>query len=192
MENILKYSESLATFLVGGIAILLFYIERRRKKIDSARIILQEIRRAEQIINEYKEHGEYKFFKKLVATDSWDANIHFFVGDLDQDEIDKISTLYSTGKYLDAIIAKASDTNYRLQEENFTRQTQQIVSQLPLKENNSFSNKTDKKIEPSSSGELSFALKSPWKDLLDAITFAYEPIYHSNIGRKLKKIAHLQ
>lgn len=40
---------------------------------------------------------------------SWSKNIHFFVGDLNNDELDKISDLYSTGEYLDDLVKEISD-----------------------------------------------------------------------------------
>ena len=41
---------ALVTFFVGGIAIFLYLIQKINKKRDASRIILQEIRRAEDII----------------------------------------------------------------------------------------------------------------------------------------------
>ena len=120
----------IATIFTAIVAITLYYWEQRKKKRDAAKIIIQEIRRAEDLISEYKEHGAYKFTKKIIATNSWAKNIHYFVGDLAQDEVDQISSLYSTGEYLDTIIAKVSDKNFDEQVELYKNEIKHIVAEL--------------------------------------------------------------
>ncbi|PIP17030.1 MAG: hypothetical protein COX44_02185 [Candidatus Portnoybacteria bacterium CG23_combo_of_CG06-09_8_20_14_all_37_13] len=94
----------LITLIVGGFAIYLYLKQKADRKRDASKNILQEIRRAEEILDNYKSHNNYVFSKKIIATDNWAKNIHYFVGDLYNDELDKISALYSMGKYLDSII----------------------------------------------------------------------------------------
>src|SRR3989338_1097255 len=96
------------TFFVGCFIIYLYIRQKIDYKRDAAKIILQEIRRAEDIISDYKQSGSYQFAKKIIATNSWSENINLFVGDLDNDELDKISDLYSTGEYLDSLIKEIS------------------------------------------------------------------------------------
>lgn len=200
MVNFLNSSffSGIATMLTAIVAILLYYWEQRKKKRDAAKIIIQEIRRAEDLISEYKEHGGYKFTKKIIATNSWAKNIHYFVGDLAQDEVDKISSLYSTGEYLDTIIAKVSDHNFDEQVNSYKNEINNIIAGL---QNQTISQQS------TSSGDQSGAqaipgkaqravpvkiqIPPPWKILLDEISYNYEPIYHSSICEKLKKIAKL-
>lgn len=104
---------ALTTFFVGGFAIYLYIKQKEDTKRDAAKIILQEIRRAEDIISDYKQSGGYQFAKKIIATNSWNKNIHFFVGDLDNDELDRISNLYSTGEYLDTLIKQISNYTFK-------------------------------------------------------------------------------
>ena len=92
---------TLATILAALAAFVVYNKQKSDTKRDAAKIILQEIRRAEDIISDYKQNGGYQFAKKIIATNSWSKNIHLFVGDLDNDELDRISNLYSTGEYLD-------------------------------------------------------------------------------------------
>ena len=73
------------TFIVGSLAFYIYTKQKSDAKRDAARIIIQEIRRAEEIINDYKQMGGYKFSKRIIATNSWSGNIHYFVGDLDND-----------------------------------------------------------------------------------------------------------
>jgi hypothetical protein len=190
----------IATILTALVAILLYYWEQRKKKRDAAKIIVQEIRRAEDLINEYKEHGAYKFTKKIIATNSWAKNIHYFVGDLAQDELDKISNLYSTGEYLDSIIAKVSDTNFQNNVNLHNKNVQQAITELQTNiqneqstsvnfqpENKVSESKQVKKLIP-----IKIDIPAPWKGLLDEISYNYEPIYHSNICEKLKNIAQIK
>ena len=204
MSNFLETNafNGFATLLTAIVAISLYYWEQRKKKRDAAKIIVQEIRRAEDIISEYKERSGYKFTKKIIATNSWAKNIHHFVGDLAQDELDKISGLYSIGEYLDSIIAKVSDQNFEDQVQSHKNEIQQIFSGLQTVTQNQQSTSVG-----AQSGEqivsqpqqvvqkaipIKIQIPPPWKTLLDEISYNYEPIYHSSICEKLKKIAKIK
>lgn len=181
------------TVLVGGFAIYLYKKERFDSKVSAAKIILQEIRRAEDIIKRYKEWGQYQFTKRIIATNSWAVNIHYFVGNLTIDELDKVSDLYSTGEYLDSIISKVSDTKFETNLRTYyehigrvtgvlTKGSTAVTPQLepipqPLEGQ-----------EPPFSVPVSIEIPPPWKGLLDEITYKYEPIYHSEVCGKLKDI----
>ncbi len=193
----------IATLFTALVAIGLYYWEQNKKKRDTAKIIIQEIRRAEDIISEYKEQRQYKFTKKIIATNSWAKSIHYFVGDLAQDELDKISTLYSTGEYLDLIISKISDYKFDRSVIQCGQQEDTMLSGIPNFGVNIPSPLT------SQSGPLSGAqpavgqviglpiqvkisLPTPGKEILDEISVNYQPIYHSSICEKLKRIAKIK
>ena len=183
MNQILDFLNNnigLVTILVGFLAYGVYWKQNRDNKKDAAKIILQEIRRAEDIISDYKENGQYHFTKKIIATNSWAKNIHHFVGNLDADELDKISNLYSTGEYLDSIITKVSDFKF---DDNINQFKNIFQQQLPIKpvEMTAGSNVVNIPVP--------ITIQAPWKGLLDGITLKYEPIYHSTIVDKLKKIS---
>lgn len=191
---------TLVAYAVGTYALYLYIRQKEDAKRDAAKIILQEIRRAEDIISDYKEHGQYKFTKKIVATNSWAKNIHHFVGDLDPDELDKISDLYSMGEYLDSIITKISDekfeTGIKMFEENVQR-VSNVFSRSPvIPDTQEISggqlSSGQQPINAQRVINLPITIPAPWKTLLDEITFKYEPIYHSTIADKLKMIARLK
>ncbi len=203
MENFVLFLNSnffvgLITFMVGGFAIFLYKKKNFDTKRDAAKIILQEIRRAEDIVSDYKEHGLYQFTKKIIATNSWAKNIHHFVGDLDQDELDKISNLYSIGEYLDKIIEKISDYNFAKGIQGF----EQGITELQQKLQTQFQSPQPASVTggtPQSDSQikaitlpLNINIRAPWKDLLDLVTLKYEPIYHSTIAEKLKTIAKIK
>lgn len=166
---------ALATLVVGSVAISLYLIQKDHRKRDAARIIVQEIRRAEDIISDYKKTGSYAFAKKIIATNSWAKNIHLFVGDLDNDELDKISDLYSASEYLDDLVSEISQITLKDEVERgkemmrFAQQGQTQGQNIVVS-----------------------ALFPVWRARLDEISLKIDPIYHSCIVDKLKKIAKLK
>lgn len=98
------------TLLVGLLAVILYFRQKNDQKRDAAKLILQEIRYAEQTIRIAKEHNyDYYLASKLLPTNSWHKNIHFFVHELTETDIDLISRFYSHSSYIDIIIEKISD-----------------------------------------------------------------------------------
>ena len=98
------------TFVVGFLAIYLYLKQRRDRKRDAASLILQEIRYAEQQIRNAKITNPPSYFlaSKLLPTNSWNDNIHLFIKDLKETEIDMISAFYSKATYIDSLIVERS------------------------------------------------------------------------------------
>ncbi|PIU80466.1 MAG: hypothetical protein CO140_00800 [Candidatus Moranbacteria bacterium CG_4_9_14_3_um_filter_40_7] len=174
---------ALVTLMVGGVAISLYLVQKSNRKRDAARIIVQEIRRAEDIISDYKKMGSYQFEKKIIATNSWAKNIHLFVGDLDNDELDKISDLYSTGEYLDNLVREISQITLKDEVERGKELIKIQFQQQVLIQNQQQDQPTNIVVP---------GLMPVWKGRLDKISLRLEPIYHSSIVDKLKKIAKLK
>lgn len=107
----------LVTFIVGVFAIVLYLKQKQDKKRDSASLILQEIRYAEQKVRHYRTYGTYNFTEKLLPTNSWNRNINLFVNDLKETELDLISKFFSNAEYLDNVI----ETIARYNNENVIR-----------------------------------------------------------------------
>ncbi len=184
MEILKIILSPLITLIVGGLAYLIYRLQRSDYKRDIARAILQEIRWAENIINDYKEHQTYKFTKKIISTNSWAKNMHLFVGDLTIDEIDRISDLYSTGEYLDCIINKVSDTTFNKNTEQFFKflEGPGLIFQQIKPDGDNKDLAVSRQVQP-------IPITPPWKFLLDEISLRYEAIYHSTVVDGLKKIA---
>ncbi len=196
MEKIIVFFNSsffiaLTTFTVGALAFVLYKKQKRDVKRDAAKIILQEIRRAEDIISDYKQNGGYQFAKKIIATNSWNKSLHLFVGDLDSDELDRISNLYSTGEYLDILIKHISDFTFKKEIGEEGGVAQKIPILLPDSPQNIQQSQTiNQNINQMIPQQIKFIKTDPpWKMRLDLITSKLEPIYHSTIAFKLKKIA---
>ena len=69
---------------------------------------MQEIRYAEQQIRNFRLAQSYSLTSKLLPTNSWNDNIHLFIKDLKEPEIDMISTFYSKATYIDSLIVERS------------------------------------------------------------------------------------
>jgi hypothetical protein len=104
--NAFNKAVGLITFGVGFIAIYVYLKQKRDHKRDAALLILQEIRYAEQSVRNYKTNQTYSFTEKILPTSNWHKNIHLFVNDLKEIEIDLISKFYSKAAYLDGVISK--------------------------------------------------------------------------------------
>lgn len=104
------FFSAIVTFLVGGTAIFLYLKQRLDHKSDSAQLIIQEIRYAEHLIRDAALRDyDYNLADKILPTNSWHKNIHLFVNDLKESELDIISRFYSNAAYLDVLIEKISD-----------------------------------------------------------------------------------
>jgi hypothetical protein len=113
--TILQFLQSLSNYLglitlvVGLSAIYLYLKQKEDRKRDAARLILQEIRYAEQQIRDSGRGTRgYMLASKMLPTNSWNDNIHLFTKDLKETEIDTISRFYSQTAYVDSLIAERS------------------------------------------------------------------------------------
>lgn len=198
------------TLIVGSFAIYIYHKQKqdekggetkRRidKKKDIAQLILQEIRRAEIILDNYQKHDNYVFDKKIIATDSWAKNIYYFVDDFkDKNDLDRISNLYSTGKYLDSIIRQYS---VKAHEKRGKESSLNCISVSLKQLEDAFHEKTIKNIYK----KINFLEKvkinlekaiyeingvlAEYQALFKKLTFSHKSIHDSEIGTKLKKIA---
>ncbi|HEY4504312.1 MAG TPA: hypothetical protein VJI73_00900 [Candidatus Paceibacterota bacterium] len=137
MDYLISFLDSnffiaLTTSFVGSLAIYLYYRQKREYKRDAALLILQEIRYAEQQIRgsrAYSQNAEnYPLSSKLLPTNSWYKNIHLFMGDFEQSQVDCISRFYSQVEYVDRVIEGIS--NYKtsiIEEEIVNEQTGLIM-----------------------------------------------------------------
>ncbi|MEK9157238.1 MAG: hypothetical protein AAB448_03885 [Patescibacteria group bacterium] len=97
---------AIVTLIVGGITLFIYYKEKNGRKRDVAKLILQEIRYAENKIKEYRLHKQYKLAFILLPTNSWNDNIHLFIKNFEQSETDLISVFYSQVEYIDYVVKK--------------------------------------------------------------------------------------
>lgn len=178
IQEFLNSNVGVVTFLVGFVAIYLYLKQKKDKKRAAASLILQEIRYAEQLMRNYTANKQYKLSDQLLPTNSWNDNIHLFLKDLEESEIDLISRFYSEAAYIDCLITKIS--NYKnkplkpiiLSRNPFPESSTAAPTGVPMSQ-------TVAPIDP----------MKPTQDILRDISRDIEFVYNTPVSEKLKNIA---
>ena len=171
------------TLLVGSFAIALYIKQRRDKKRDAASLILQEIRYAEQKLRGYNPALGYQLHERLLPTDSWNANIHLFIKDFEETQIDLISSFYSKSHYIDSLIEKISDQGNTL---------------VPVPASNTSQGQTTGSALPLGATPPQVAFQSVTNPFTQAIlnqismSMKTELLYNTPVGERLKQISRKQ
>lgn len=191
IQNFLNNNIGVVTFLVGFVAIYLYIKQKTDKKRDSASLILQEIRYAEQQIRNYRnsQPNQYNLADRLLPTNSWNDNIHLFIQSMEENEIDMISSFYAKAKYIDFLILKRSEQKT---EPNQTSITPTVIS--PIQQSQTVQVVGQNAPPQSQPRMMQFSLPVPNNELvtielLHQISFSIELIYNTSIVDKLKKIS---
>jgi hypothetical protein len=157
---------------VGLSAIFLYFWQKNDYKRAAAKLILQEIRYAEQQIrNAGPQKTQYPVAIKLLPTSSWHKNIHLFVTELEQPELDVISRFYASAAFIDIMISEIINKRNSLDTKGFFGENgKQVIKQEDL----------DKK--------LSDIAAIP-NSLLVKISQETELVYNTPVVEKLKEIS---
>lgn len=157
------------TIIVGFFAYLFYIIGRADKKRDAAKLILQEIRYADQKVKNYRTYNSYNFTEKILPTNSWHKNINLFIRDLSESELDLISKFFSSATYLDDIIKSIADVKNK----NLIQPETPVVNgPIPV---------------AIGTGELSE--NDPAKKLIETISRDIESIYNTPAADRLRQIS---
>ena len=169
---------ALVTFFVGFFAIILYVKQKKDYKRQAGSLILQEIRYAEQLIRNSLENGfRYKLADELLPTNSWNDNVHLFLEDLEETEIDLISRFYSKANYLDILIRKISDyKNQPKQPQVITAPSQN--QQMPV-------------FQPQQQIFLPMAFDpmQSTQEMIREVSQSIEFIYNTPVGEKIKTLS---
>jgi hypothetical protein len=97
-----------ATLLAGAVAWTVYTQQKKDKKINSARIILSEIRLAEKRIDEIKDLLErnQKNFPSVLPVNSWEKHSALFASDFDQDQIEELNEFYNNCSIIENAVKK--------------------------------------------------------------------------------------
>lgn len=82
------------TIIAGLVAIVVYWMHKRDERINATRIILSEVRNAEQQISKIKNDGIVSDFSSILQFNSWQKYAHLFMKALDRDELDLINNFY--------------------------------------------------------------------------------------------------
>lgn len=124
---------SFVMLLVGSIAIFLYLKQKSDTKIQSARVLLLEIRTAEERITQLKDKLQAKNndLPLLFPTKSWKIYAHLFVSDFDQDELRLIGSFYDYGDLIEEFVKRNNDFFWVTTEER-ARVVQQKLAELVI------------------------------------------------------------
>lgn len=175
-----QFFVALVTLVVGLFAILLYLRQKRDRKSDAASLILQEIRYAEAMVRVTRDHrGQFKVYDRLLPTNSWNNNIHLFLG-LEETELDLISRFYSKVAYIDILLGKISDFKNQSRQNPMQQVviTQpQIIQPQPM-------------INPQLQNQIQiFDPMETTQVILEEVCGSLEPVYNTPTGEKLKRLA---
>lgn len=124
----------LATIITGAVAIFIYLKQRRDFKIQAARVLLLEVRTAEDRIDQVKdkvESGNTTDLPSIFPTKSWKTYSHLFVSDFDQDELKLLSAFYDYGELVEDFAKRNNDFFWVTTEER-ARVVQQKLAELVI------------------------------------------------------------
>ena len=122
----------LATILTGGTAIFIYLRQRKDNKTKAARVLLLEIRAAEERIEQIRDqitNHSTSDLPLVFPTKSWKTYSHLFVDDFDHDEWKLISSFYDYGEVIEDYARKNNDFFWVTTEER-ARVTTNVVAEF--------------------------------------------------------------
>lgn len=97
MSTFLGLFSGVATMITGAIAIMIYFYQKNDAKIQAARVLLIEIRTAEERVAQIKEqiaNNSINDLPSVLTSNNWKTHSHLFVSDFDVDEMKLINSFY--------------------------------------------------------------------------------------------------
>lgn len=160
----------LITIIVGSFVFLIYRKGRNDSRRDAAKLILQEMRYADQKVRNYRTYSSYNFTEKILPTNSWNKNINLFIRALTESELDLISKFFSSAAYLDDVIKAIANS----------RNNTWIGTDTPI---------TISDGAQVAMGTGGLSENEPAKKLIEAISKDIESVYNTPAADKLRKIS---
>lgn len=188
---------AVVTSVVGSIALFLYLKQKSDEKMQAARVLLIEIRSAEERITQIKNMmsgGDKDDFPMVFTTSSWKKYSHLFISDFDQDELKLINNFYDYGELLEEF-CKRDNNFFWIRTEERARVVENFSATLILsnekdksKEGEDISKEIIEKISNHNLGGY-----APQKTILKIKTYADKISYITitSVGEKLKKLAKM-
>lgn len=83
----LENFKNLAAPIVGTVALIVYWLNKRTEKRNAATIVLMDIRHAEHVVQSILEKGTVDtFVKKIITENNWSKYKHLFASDFSQDD----------------------------------------------------------------------------------------------------------
>ncbi len=195
MENIINFILSkegfagLATIVAGFIALVVYLLHKRDEKINAARIILSEIRNAEQQISRIKDDGVISDFSSILPFNSWKKHAHLFVKVFDRDELDLVNNFYISCTLAETEINRLKSFLPLAMEEKAKALQRQLID-LAKEEKENYENIKKDIHELVHKEDYWFLPNAPKEKLLHYLS-NIQLITTTTAGKKLKDIAKL-
>jgi hypothetical protein len=198
MNTFLNLFSGLATLVTGSVAIIIYFFQKRDTKIQAARVLLTEIRIAEERIDQIRdilEGNSSVDLPSIFPTKNWKNYSHLFISNFDQDELKLINSFYDYGEIIEEF-AKRNNNYFWIS----TEERAKIVARELAKNINKSFGKTDPdKLVLNKRDYLNTGLDAhnriyfPKKTLegISDYLLKIPKITTSSCGSKLKKIARL-
>ena len=78
---------SVVTGIVGLVAFVVYWLQKREIKRNAATIVVMDIRHAEQVVQSILEKGMVdRFLKNILSENNWAKYKHLFASDLSSDD----------------------------------------------------------------------------------------------------------
>ncbi len=194
---------SFVTLIVGSVAIFLYLKQKSDTKAQAARVLLLEIRTAEDRIRQIREmikNSSTDDLPTVFTTKSWQIHSHLFVSDFDPDELKLINAFYDYGDLIEEF-AKKNNNFFWINTEEKARLSQQMIVKT-IEEAYTDDSQIVADAEENIAKKLSFIrqafdkhgfIYSPQKagDELENYLGKIQDITTSTCGAKLKKMAKL-
>lgn len=103
---------AMITLFAGAVAYILYLKQKSDEKIQIARVLLLEIRTAEERIGKIKEKVQENNTNDLPSvfpSRSWKQHSYLFVSDFDQDELKLIGSFYDYGELIEDFVRRNND-----------------------------------------------------------------------------------
>jgi len=190
----------LATIFTGAVAIGVYFYQKRDQKIQAARVLLLEIRTAEERIRRIKEKiesGSSGDMPSVFTTNSWSDYSHLFISDFDQDELALINSFYDYGSSIEDF-AKRNNNFFWVTTEERAKVAQQKLADIVVAAKTAAEDNKDLDLETLKNKILPTFVNDPYlyapQRTLDEIknyTDKIRTITTTSAGVKLKKLARL-
>ena len=106
------YFSGLATIFTGLIVVIIYYRQKSDSKVQAARVLLTEIRIAEERIDQIRDKMNSNSTLDLPSvfpTKSWKNYSYLFISDFDQDELKLINSFYDYGEQIEESAKRSND-----------------------------------------------------------------------------------
>ncbi|MEK7613508.1 MAG: hypothetical protein AAB439_01360 [Patescibacteria group bacterium] len=190
-----------ATIVTGLAAWVVYSLQKKNTKIQAARVLLTEIRTAEERLEQIREkvtEGSTADLPGVLSTNSWATYSPLFISDFDQDELKLLNLFYNNAALIEDFARRQNDYFWVTTEER-AKITVKIIADFAK---SAIDLQDRSQIDAYMSGK-----RSQFSDILDRHNLPYSPkktkqgmeellertpsVLTTTCGTKLKKLANV-